>query len=88
MPLVQGPASGAVRSLPARAAQPNDRFVIVAPCELDAAMVVRAPTDLDAEMVFNPETGRRGLAPGGPVPFVVPMVPGRAPFPWYFGPQP
>jgi hypothetical protein len=63
----------------ARSMQPLDRFVIVAPSELDAAMVVRARDDIDPEMVFNPETRRRGLAPNGPAPVIVAPVPGHAP---------
>jgi hypothetical protein len=48
--------------------QPPDRFVILAPAELDPGMVVQAPPDRDAAMVFNPETGRRGPEPIAPTP--------------------
>lgn len=58
--------------------QPRDRFIVVAPAELDAAMVIRAPENLDATMVFNPETGRRGSAPGGPAPAINPTGPDPA----------
>ena len=61
--------------------RPSDRFVIIAPAELDPRMVVRARADLDAEMVFNPETGRRGLAPANRPPIIVAPVPGQAPAP-------
>jgi hypothetical protein len=58
--------------------QPRDRFVIVAPAELDTAMVIRAPENLDAAMVFNPETGRRGSAMVGSASAVAPTVPDPA----------
>ena len=91
MPLVQRQGPGIVQNLPVRGTQPRDRFVIVAPAELDAAMVVRARADLDAAMVFNPETGRRGLVPGGPAPLRRPDGAGpgrRRRSRKYFGPQP
>ena len=50
--------------------QPRDRFVIVAPAELDAAMVIRAREDIDPAMVFNPETRSRGSTPRWPAPVV------------------
>ncbi len=55
------PAPGAV--LPPIATVRGDRFVIVAPADIDPKMVIKAPADLDARMVFDPETGRRELAP-------------------------
>ena len=63
---------------------PRDRFVISAPAELDAAMVIRARDDIDPEMVYNPETRRRGstprelapMVPGGPnLPLPAPTIP-------------
>ncbi len=58
-PVLQGAPSTQSRVLP-----PRDPFVIVAPAELDAAMVIRPRDDLDARMVINPSTRRRGSAPG------------------------
>jgi hypothetical protein len=55
-------------NLPAGTVQRRDPFVITAPAEIDPGMVRQARRDLDAEMVFNPDTGRRGWAPGGPAP--------------------
>jgi len=80
-PVPGGPlrVQGDVANPQARNRQPRDRFVIVAPAELDAAMVVRARDDIDPEMVFNPETRRRGLVPNGPAPVIVAPVPGHAP---------
>jgi hypothetical protein len=59
----------------ASAAQQPDRFVIVAPAELDAAMVVRARADIDPQMVFNPETRRRGSGPSDPAPVIIAPIP-------------
>jgi hypothetical protein len=80
-PVPGGPlrVQGGVANPQAGNRQPRDRFVIVAPAELDAAMVVRARDDIDPEMVFNPETRRRRLAPNGPAPVIVAPVPGHAP---------
>jgi hypothetical protein len=67
--------------------QPRDRFVIVAPAEIDRAMVIRVRDDLDAAMVINPETGRRGSTPTVPAPAFGPTVPeGYRPVP--SSPQP
>jgi hypothetical protein len=57
-------AQGAVPNTQVRVVTPHDPFVIVAPAELDAAMVIRPRDDLDARMVINPSTRRRGSAPG------------------------
>jgi hypothetical protein len=53
---------GILQTIPAAR---GDRFVIVAPADIDPKMVVKAPLDLDARMVLDPETDRRGVAPGG-----------------------
>lgn len=82
--VVQGP----VRTPRARVAQPPDRFVIVAPAEIDPEMVVRAREDIDPEMVFNPETGRRGATPISPAPAVNPYFPGPIPIPAPGEPRP
>jgi hypothetical protein len=69
--VVQGP----VQTPPAGVARPPDRFVIVAPAEIDPEMVVRARDDIDPKMVFNPESGRRGPTPIDPAPAVNPYFP-------------
>jgi hypothetical protein len=61
---------GSVPGLPQPQRPELDRFVIIAPAEIDPEMVVRADPDLDAEMVFNPDSGRRGQAPGDRAPGV------------------
>jgi hypothetical protein len=58
-PVLQGAPNAQSRVLP-----PRDPFVIVAPAELDAAMVIRPRDDIDARMVINPHTHRRGATPG------------------------
>jgi hypothetical protein len=76
---------GSIGRLPAEVRQARDRFVIVAPAEIDPGMVVWADPDLDAEMVFNPETGRRGTSPGDPAPRDRPVEP--APRLWTLPPS-
>ena len=66
---------GPIGRLQAGARPSRDRFVIVAPAEIDPEMVVRADPDLDAEMVFNPETGRRGSPGAAPAPGGGPVEP-------------
>ncbi len=41
----------------------EDRFVIVAPADIDPAMIVRAHDDIDPAMVFHPRTGHRESGP-------------------------
>src|SRR5262245_40329764 len=70
--------------------QPPDRFVVIAPAEIDPGMVVWARPDLDAGMVFDPYARRRSL-PTIPMPGSGPAAPGpdgggRLPFRW--APQP
>jgi hypothetical protein len=72
-------ARGPVTARQVLTVQPHDQFMIVAPPELDAAMVVRARADLDAEMVVNPEMQRRGSAPIRPAPGPGLSVPKRVP---------
>jgi hypothetical protein len=67
--------------------QPRDRFVIVAPAEIDPGMVVRAREDIDPEMVFNPDTRRRGSAPIVPAPVIVAPVTAPAPAPDHAWPR-
>jgi hypothetical protein len=83
-PMPAGPMAiqGPVQNPRAGAMQPRDHFVIVAPAELDTAMVVRAREDLDVEMVVDPETWRRRSHPTGPATAVSPyMIPGPVPAP-------
>ena len=76
------PGSGGRRQPQARSPlPPQDRFVIVAPAEIDPAMVVPTRADLDEEMVFNPDTGRRGSAPADPDPANAEPLPDPAPNP-------
>jgi hypothetical protein len=82
--LVQGP----VQTPPAAVARPPDRFVIVAPAEIDPEMVLRAREDIDPEMVFNPDAGRRGPIPTAPVPGVNPYLPVPVPAPAPGEPRP
>lgn len=72
------PVQGRIR-IPQMGTPPRDPFVIVAPAEIDPEMVVRAREDIDPEMVFNPETRRRGSAPGGRAPIIVAPVPAPVP---------
>jgi hypothetical protein len=74
-PVLQGAPNAQSRVLP-----PRDPFVIVAPAELDAAMVIRPRDDLDARMVINPTTRRRGSAPA-PSPAPGSMPEGYRPVP-------
>jgi hypothetical protein len=67
--------------------QPRDRFVIVAPAEIDPGMVVRAREDIDPGMVFNPDTRRRGSAANGPAPVIVTPAPAPVPAPDHAWPR-
>jgi hypothetical protein len=79
---------GSVQAPRAGVGRPPDRFVIVAPSEIDPEMVVRARDDIDPEMVFNPETGRRGLTPLGQAPAGIWSLPGPASVPAPGDPRP
>jgi hypothetical protein len=72
---------GSIGRLPAEVRPARDRFVIIAPAEIDPGMVVPADPDLDAQMVFNPETGRRGTTPGDQTPRSRPVEPEAIPEP-------
>jgi hypothetical protein len=78
---------GPVATVPVPAVQPRDRFVIVAPADLDPAMVVQARADLDVPMVFDPETRRQGSVPMGLAPAAGPWVQQRLPAPAPGGPR-
>jgi hypothetical protein len=82
--VVQGP----VQTPRTGVGPPPDRFVIVAPAEIDPEMVVRARDDIDPEMVFNPDTRRRGSTAIGQAPAVIWSLPGPVPVPAPGDPRP
>jgi hypothetical protein len=74
--VIQGPVWG----LQARGEQPRDRFVVIAPREIDPGMVVYARPDLDEGMVFSPYANRP-VAPAARIPGLGPALPSERPGP-------